>query len=914
MRSLTVRTKAVLLLLSALLLLSLLLHSFLTGYEQRLSAARDLLGAWNLPEAEDYLRSIVTDFPDSLDARRMYADCLLKRGELGQARREYSILVATDSAHLLPNTLSLALAMYFLGNLDSSASLTEGALAKALERKNSGAIAQCYHIMGRIGFNRASYDSALVLQRRSLEWARASGSLQGEADALRQIGVLYWYSGKTDSACSAFYEPSLALYRQIGDRIGEATTLNNIGLAVGNVKYCLEAFAIRKRIGDQVGLADSYYFVTAPVGGGHWNDLAYSFRVKSLRLSMAIGYEWGREVAARAVDQMAFSIHDSLSFDRVHADTTNTSGEGLILRLQVLSTRHMRNKEWSNAESLRKRIVFLCDSMQYKPGLGMALAQYSDVLLKLGKYDEAERTVARLATVWANEPLNVDAALAQIYRAAGRHKEAARLLTAMVQQYDALYRDRLHQNVQTFSISAGHSLYHRFALFEMLINSLSNLNDERAAFQAFELFRSVPFAFIPGGAGNDSVNGRGQLWQQYNKTLEAIDREQSNADLLVEDFLGEYTEAEKELAAFPNVSSNLTEEPIPQLIDVQRAMRSREVIVEYFLGTEHAYIFAISSERSSFAKISTPVSNLNSSARIFGELVLRGKESPMDTLWRKPALFLFSALLQPLLATNLLNDGDHLMIAPHGVLHGVPFAALLDTTGRYAVDRFTIHYLPRASIVTTEERNPDRSGAVAFVPDRTTLRFAEKEAGSIPPSLFGHRTIFADDEATVAEFLRKSPSASLVHIAAHGTMNKWQPLYSRLQMSDGALELHTILTTPLAAQLVVVGACETGSSVGMLGDVSYGHSVVSFPYAFLAAGASSVLSPLWIVEDESASRLLQLFYFSLERSATPDGQLPRGTASFALAEAQRQFIRDAGKAGREHPFYWAAFSLTGSPR
>jgi len=123
-------------------------------------------------------------------------------------------------------------------------------------------------LLGRIAFNNASYDSALRFQTASFGLSREARSLQGQANALRQLGVLAWYGGRLDSALKNFYEPALVLYREINDRIGEATTLSNIGLVYANrldwesqLRYQLLAFDIRKRIGDQVGLADSYYFL-----------------------------------------------------------------------------------------------------------------------------------------------------------------------------------------------------------------------------------------------------------------------------------------------------------------------------------------------------------------------------------------------------------------------------------------------------------------------------------------------------------------------------------------------------------------------------------------------------------------------------------------------------------------------------
>jgi CHAT domain-containing protein len=136
---------------------------------------------------------------------------------------------------------------------------------------------------------------------------------------------------------------------------------------------------------------------------------------------------------------------------------------------------------------------------------------------------------------------------------------------------------------------------------------------------------------------------------------------------------------------------------------------------------------------------------------------------------------------------------------------------------------------------------------------------------------------------------------------------------SNLEMSDGPLTLRHLLGTKLSAALVVLSACETGSILGLTGDAASGHLSVSFPDAFLVAGATSVLSPLWMVEDQATSVLLRRFYSYLDRQAGADGALPRDACPLALSLAQSDFAQGEGMSGREHPFYWAAFTLTAHP-
>jgi CHAT domain-containing protein len=139
-----------------------------------------------------------------------------------------------------------------------------------------------------------------------------------------------------------------------------------------------------------------------------------------------------------------------------------------------------------------------------------------------------------------------------------------------------------------------------------------------------------------------------------------------------------------------------------------------------------------------------------------------------------------------------------------------------------------------------------------------------------------------------------------VHLATYGVLNKYNPLFSFLEFApddvrDGRLEVHEVFGLDLAADLVVLSACQTGLGSGRWVDVPPGDDWVGLTRAFLHAGAASVVATLWAVEDLATATLMEEFYRHYEIGSDP---------RHALATAQRTFL--AGRAAA-HPFYWAGF-------
>jgi CHAT domain-containing protein/Flp pilus assembly protein TadD len=885
------------------LILGLLIYA-LTNHSRGLTHARSLVDESRYIEAEELLREVRERNPYDLEAHRLYANVSLKRGNLAAARDAFSALAGEDSAGRTNHLLSLALAHYYLGNLDSSSTIVQ---KLTYSISDSSALARCFHVLGRIHFNKGAYDSAHVYQSRSLRLARQGSDLQTTADALRQLGVLTWYAGKADSARRVFYEPALALYRRLDDNIGEATTLSNIALLDGDIAMHLRAFAIRNEIGDQLGLADSYYFLSPFTGDERLRGLAFSYRQKSLELSTRIGYAWGREVAARALTEMLYQSFDEHTLGvPLHDSAFVTSSEGEIHELLWRAIVHTREKRWQEAASLQERAIHLCDSLPYPSGLGVALGNYAISLMELGRLDQAERAAMRSYAHSRAEIPPGNLLLAEVLMRKRKPQEAFRLLSDAARAFDEQYLTQTSH--QDFPFRLGSLTRQRHQLYSKLVSAALLIGNMDSVFHVLERHRSL--LYTVGDLAPESNRGEPQeMWFQYKTLLERMDNvSAAECRAMVEEFIGAYNAARKLQPTYAKTIHALRVQRLASLAEVQHSLAPDEVVLEFVVGDNDAFIFVIRMKERRLLRLAATSRELTEAAKTLDETIRRGAYEPRDTLWKSPASFLYDRLIAPVERERLIHEGDHVIILPAGTLHAIPFAALIAShtqhrASRYFIERYELSYHQSATqLVGRTNRRARPTRFLAVVPDRATLRFAEREARSIPSDMSAHRTLLMDDDATCSRVLDEISKHDMIHIAAHGKAMTQAPLHPHIQLADCKLQLAEILDRKLPPVTVILSACETGLAAGMTGDLSRGNVVVSFPIAFLSAGARSVVSPMWLLHDEATFNFMSGFYRHLSQLHST----PRPLVS-ALARAQREFINEEQTSRYAHPFYWAAF-------
>lgn len=294
----------------------------------------------------------------------------------------------------------------------------------------------------------------------------------------------------------------------------------------------------------------------------------------------------------------------------------------------------------------------------------------------------------------------------------------------------------------------------------------------------------------------------------------------------------------------------------------------------------------------------------------------------------RQAMELYRLLIQPI--AEKLDRNRLLCIIPDGILFQLPFAALLSPgSNRYLIEDFSVTMNPSASVmVKTSNLASAKRGnsSEAFIgvsnprfnykrfPGLPTLPSAEEEVARAS-SLYPQSELIKNEQATETALVRGVGRYEIVHIAGHILIDGQSPLQSSIllaedlpqatkeknrngEASDGTLQAIEIYQLKLPrTRLVILSGCQSA-----VGNYTQGEALSLLTQAFFASGVPAVIASLWEVDDALSAEIMYSFHYNHRVKHQEFGE--------ALSQALRSLIYES-EAKRRHPYYWAAFLLSG---
>lgn len=702
--------------------------------------------------------------------------------------------------------------------------------------------------------NLGRYEDALAAHRRALEWRRAQGDRQGDAASLTNIGLIYEVLGQYERAIE-HYQQALALCDAAEDKRGAAIALSALAQS-------------RTRLGDPRRALDPAR--------------------QSLQLARELGL---RHFEGQALHNLA-QAHELLG----------DLGQSREHYLQALGVWRETGAQGNEGDTLLALADL--DLREARPEPARLLAEQALALARQSRAPEAE---------W-----RAHFTLARVARDGQRSDEALAMLRIALDVIEGL-RGR----VLTDTGKIGY-LEARQAVFHELVDLLNEKGDPSRALEVAEAARSRAFTDLLAGRSVASKPEDAAAVAAI-RGLEARLRAQAQSNPADESLRAELAETrsatERDLenrfrtlrTSQPELASLVVAEPLT-IDEIRAAARGRQAtLVEYLVTERRLFIWVVS-----------PAGDVGSTTVPVGRAELREKTGGLlrqmdnidlaalrDHRSVRAALSDLHRLLLAPVAAQLPRDPRALVyIVPHDALYRVPFAALLDASGRYALESHSFASAPAIGVLRytaakkAQVLDPDRPRLLALAdpkpPDGagvSPLPGARDEVRRVGRHFAARRlTALTGTDASEANGKRLGPGQTILHFAVHGMIDDGRPWDSALVLSegggeDGYLKVSEVFGLELRADLVVLSGCSTGR-----GKLS-GDGILGLSRAFLYAGTASVVVSQWDVSDLATSYLMDRFYAGLRAGRSKAEAL----RSAQLGTLQRY----------PHPALWAAFLLVG---
>lgn len=353
-----------------------------------------------------------------------------------------------------------------------------------------------------------------------------------------------------------------------------------------------------------------------------------------------------------------------------------------------------------------------------------------------------------------------------------------------------------------------------------------------------------------------------------------------------------------------NLQFKNKEEKSFSLVTLQQKLKTDKAqLVFYFWAKDKFYSFHFNNQKATWKKIDFKEQNnitLNKFIHYFDD------SNAINT-----AVLDFSATanaLYQLLGFDQFEKNRNLIIIPDGLLHFVPFDALVtqkSTTKNYSNIPFLVYqnkiaYQTNASFYVNGTTLKKNDKIVGFFPIfKNTNAFLEYSIAESKTLKKYKATLFMNEAANKDNFKQNVSQYSILHLSTHGTSGSFSSPATLVFYDDIMLVYELYGLKNCTPDLVVLSACETG-----IGKLQKGEGAISIARAFQYAGAKNILFSLWKINDYATSEIMTNFYDNYN-----------STHSFFESNylSKINYLEDKSiPNAKKSPYYWSAFVYYGA--
>jgi CHAT domain-containing protein len=691
-------------------------------------------------------------------------------------------------------------------------------------------------------------------------------------DVLRAQAILAMKLGKAAQA-RQFFLDELAFARNHRDRWLEANADLNLGWAALQVD----------RFDEAVEWSRSAYKMGVELGA------EATVQVASGNLGWAY-YQLGD--TERALDQFLNAEKSAEILGQIRSEIVWITAAGYVYR---------DTGDLGRATESYHRAFELATQIDSKEDIVDALEDLAQVSVDAGKLDDATSYLDRVTpmeTAGSNH-VSANVQLTQgMLAAARRQDQQAESLLLAVRSNSA--------NATTTRLGAGEQLARLYevegkqqAAEQMYKATLSQFDSAQAALKSEE--SQLPF-----------VANAARIYDDYIHLL--LKQGRSDEALAVADESRARTLAQSLGTGGGNMGAKTA-----ALNPRQVAQKTGATLLFYWIGEKQTCLWAITPQKIAFfplparAEIAARVERYRKALLDFEDPLAKSDQDGQA---------LYRSLVAP--AAKLIRSDAPVMILADGELNQLNFETLLapgssplaragqHSNLHYWIDDVTLLSAPSLAMLAAAKPVANNARSLLLLGNPVS---PSDEFPSLP--LFGfemtrvekhfdqkNEAIFSSRQATPAAYLASNPAHySYIHFVSHAVSSRTDPLDSAIILSNSAansdsfkLYARDIMRHPIDARLVTISACY-GS-----GTRSYaGEGLVGLSWAFLRAGAQSVIGALWEVSDDSTPRLMDALYQGIQEGKSPASALRN--AKLALLNSNSRF---------QQPFYWAPFQIYSS--